>query len=177
MCINQDAIEISKGQLNVLNWAAKFTIEEGNPEVPREDIIREIGITAGSFANHLTKLKNEDLLEVFPKHVVVTPEGMKLADTDGITSSAPQTHKEQQEKLITKYKLSGSERKLIEHLSDGSWQDREDVRNALGSKSKGSFANMLTKPRKHKLLEIKGTDLRLTDIMFVKKLGGRPCEG
>ena len=117
-------------------------------------------------------------MTIYPKHVVVTTKGMKHANTEGITSNAPKTNEEQQEKLMDKYKLSGSERKLIEHLADGSTQNREDVRVALGSKSKGSFANMLTKPRKHGLLEIVsgGKDLRLTDIMFLKKLGGRPCD-
>ena len=139
-------------------------------------MIRETGMASGSFANLLTKLKKERLMDVHPKHVVVSKKGMALADTDGITSSAPQSHEEQQEKLMEKYKLSNSERKLIKALADGSWHDREDVRKALGTKP-GSFANTLTKPRKHKLMEIEGKKLRLTDNMFVKKLGGRPCEG
>lgn len=160
---------------NVLNWAAKITIEEGKINVPREEILLELKCSKGSFANLLTGLRKEDCIEIFSKHIVVTQKGMAQADTDGVTSSAPQSHEEQQEKLMTKFKLSKSERELVEHLADGSWQDREAVRIALGGKSKGSFANILIKPRRAKILESSGKTIRLTDIMFVKKLGGRPC--
>ena len=169
-------VKLTKSQQNVLNWAAKLTIEEGNLEVPREEILLQVGGSTGSFANLLTKLKNEALMKIYPKYVIVTKKGMDHADTNGITTNAPQSNKEQQTKLMDKYKLTGNERKLIEHLADGATQNREDVRLALGSKSKGSFANVLTKPRKYGLLEIlEGKNLRLTDVMFLKKIG-RPCD-
>ncbi|KAL3912449.1 MAG: hypothetical protein SGARI_001153, partial [Bacillariaceae sp.] len=64
--------------------------------------------------------------------------------------------------------------KVLNALIDGSEKTKESVAAKLGMQIR-SFSNNLTKPKKNGLLEVNGKNIRLSDKMFVKKIG-RPCD-
>lgn len=174
------ATKLTASLQKILNAAAKLTIEklavedDAGSDVDREELAEQLGQNPRSMANNLPKLRDAGLLIVSPKTVKVTEKGMKLADTKNVKSSAPQTNAELQQRLMEKCKLSGSEKKVLNALIDGSEKTKESVAAKLGMQIR-SFSNNLTKPKKHGLLEVNGKNIRLSDKMFVKKIG-RPCD-
>jgi DNA-binding CsgD family transcriptional regulator len=125
-----------------------------------------------SMANNFPKLRDAGVMTSTAKTVVVTELGMKMADTSGLVSSAPQSHEEHQQRLMNKYKLTPSEKKVLMELADGKEVNKQDLADKLQMKIR-SFSNLLTNPKKHDLLEIDKSTIRLTDKMFLKK-PGRP---
>ena len=150
---------------------------DDGPEITSARLADELGLTnPRSLANNYPKLKKAGVITVTSGNVKVTELGMKLANTEDLVSAAPENNEEHQERLMNKYKLKGGEKKVLLELKDGAEYDKEEIAEKLGMKIR-SFSNNLTNPKKHGLLEVinKGKTLRLTDKMFLKKLG-RPCE-
>lgn len=169
-------MKLSPGLQKILNYAAKLSIENEGREVSREELAVELDMkNPRSLSNNFPKLKDAGVMTVTPNSVTVTALGMEMAKTEGLVSSAPQSNKEHQERLMDKYKLGGGEKKVLLALSDGQQATKAAIAEKLGMKIR-SFSNLLTEPKKKGLLEKVGSDsFRLTDKMFLPKLG-RPCD-
>jgi predicted methyltransferase len=169
--------KINNSHQKVLNRAAAMTIEDGEPEISREDLASATGLVIRSLANVLKPLKDAGLVVLTPKTVTVTPKGMDLADTKNVESSAPKSNEEHQERMKnrTGRKLNKKECELVDQLADGLTRNKEVVAKAMGYTNIRSFSNLLTNPKKHGVIEAEGKGIRLTDKMFLPKLG-RPCD-
>jgi predicted transcriptional regulator len=147
---------------------------EDGPKVCRDELALQLNLKQRSLGNNLTTLEKAGLIFFDSKTVTLTELGMAQADTSGLVSAAPQNNDEHQQRLMVKYKLSGGEQKVLMELKDGSEKAKAAVAEKLGLKLR-SFSNLLTNPKKSGLLEVNGQSIRLSDKMFIKKLG-RPCD-
>jgi hypothetical protein len=144
------------------------SMNPGATSAPRDEVVALSKISGKStFANALTDLKKLKLILVISNgsQIELTDEGSELANTHEISYM---TNEEHHEMVKKQWELKDKELSVFELLQDGEIHTREDIFKASGCKAKNStFANLLTKLKKAKILESVGNgDFKMPDKMF-----------
>jgi hypothetical protein len=163
---------LSGANAKVLNIAASLTAQLGKKEIPRKKLHDLCCIGKSTFANALTKLKNNGFVVVSSGHITVTPQGMEAADIDAANIKIPKTNAEYQKTVQEQYKLKGKQIALMDYLADGRTYKKIEVKDALGIDGKSTWANLMTGLKKHEIIEFDRQDIKMTDNMF--EVEGRP---
>jgi hypothetical protein len=153
----------------ILNTVAALKAKRGKESIERKKLSALTGIQGKStIANALTKLKVNGWMEVTASTPTITDEGMDAADPGAVAvDDIPTTNVGFHDAVKKQYKLKAKECDLFDHIADGKTYIKKDVAAAIDCKMNSTFANMMTKLKKHDILEFDRTTMRLHNDMYV----------
>lgn len=152
----------------ILNVCAVMKILQKKDSVERKRLSALTGIGGQStIGKGLTYLKNREWLDVHPKEVSITEEGMQHAKTDDIDmGDLPTTNDGHRENMKKMHKLKPKACELLDLIADGKTYDKKEIAELMGMKMNSTFGKVLTALKQANLAEVETKTIRLADDMF-----------
>ena len=156
--------------MTILNKAAALKMALQQDFLERKKLSAITGIQGKStIANALTKLKNDQLMNITPDSITITAKGLQRADPKIVEEAAkdiPTTNKAHHENVKAQLKLKPKQTELFDYIQDGRTYQKAEVATAINLKMNSTFSNLLTSLKKIGVIEFDRTTIRLTDEMF-----------
>jgi len=160
----------------ILNIVATLANQTNSKTAPRDKVVAHAKLEGvlgkSTFANSLTKLRKQGLVDLSPGIISISDEGLERAQPlsqlslCNVNGNGNGNNADYLAALKKQLKLSARASALLDELSDGRVHSKKEAAAAIGCTMNSTWANMLTPLKKLKLIRFDRETIELTDDVF-----------